>query len=98
MRIGFVANPCSHSFDRRPLYREFLTVMGGLNAEEIARAYTVAHEVYEMESLWADIEALDNKVAAHAGTGLSPESRGWMLDIMASSRNSGESWGLREHF
>ena len=47
----------------------------GSTAEEISRAYTVAREVYKMESLWADIEALDNKVAAQDQTHMLLESR-----------------------
>ncbi len=31
----------------------------------IARAYTIAREVFSMRALWADIEALDNKIAAN---------------------------------
>lgn len=36
----------------------------GDHAADIARAYTVAREVFEIESLWSEIEALDNQVAA----------------------------------
>ncbi len=36
----------------------------------IARAYTIAREVFSMRALWADIEALDNKVAANVQYGM----------------------------
>jgi glutamate dehydrogenase len=36
----------------------------GLAAADIARAYTVAREVFELRDLWAAIEVLDNKVSA----------------------------------
>jgi glutamate dehydrogenase len=36
----------------------------GLAAADIARAYTVAREVFELRDLWAAIDALDNKVSA----------------------------------
>jgi glutamate dehydrogenase len=36
----------------------------GAAASDIARAYTVAREVFQMRPLWAEIEALDNQVAA----------------------------------
>lgn len=36
MRVGFVANPSSHRFDRRPFYKAFLTAMREFGAEEIA--------------------------------------------------------------
>ncbi|CAN5239332.1 NAD-glutamate dehydrogenase [soil metagenome] len=38
----------------------------GADAAAIARAYTIAREVFDVRALWADIEALDNKV--HANT------------------------------
>jgi glutamate dehydrogenase len=31
----------------------------------IARAYTIAREIFSMRSLWAEIESLDNTIAAH---------------------------------
>jgi len=36
----------------------------GAAASDIARAYTVAREVFQMRPMWADIEALDNQVDA----------------------------------
>ncbi len=36
----------------------------------IARAYTIAREVFAMRTLWADIEALDNRVPAKAQYGM----------------------------
>jgi glutamate dehydrogenase len=36
----------------------------GASAERIARAYTSAREIFDMREVWADIEALDNRVAA----------------------------------
>jgi glutamate dehydrogenase len=36
----------------------------GRSAPEIARAYTIVREVFELRRLWSEIEALDNKVAA----------------------------------
>ena len=47
----------------------------GAGAEEIARAYTIAREVYEMESLWSNVEALDNKINAEDQTFMLLESR-----------------------
>jgi len=34
----------------------------GLGAPQIARAYTIAADVFQLTKLWAEIEALDNKV------------------------------------
>ena len=47
----------------------------GSNAEDISRAYTIARQVYNMESLWADIESLDNQVAAQDQTFMLLEAR-----------------------
>ncbi|MCC7017546.1 MAG: NAD-glutamate dehydrogenase [Rhodospirillales bacterium] len=38
----------------------------GMAAAEIARAFVVAREVFALESLWAEIEALDGKIPAAA--------------------------------
>jgi glutamate dehydrogenase len=37
---------------------------------EIARAYTIAREVFDAPSLWAEIEGLDNQVSSDVQTGL----------------------------
>jgi|TARA_B110000967_G_C18877025_1_gene558907 glutamate dehydrogenase len=34
----------------------------GKSAVHIIRAYTIAHEVFDLRSLWAEVKALDNKV------------------------------------
>src|SRR6202035_4300585 len=36
----------------------------GRSAPEITRAYTIVREIFELRGLWAEIEALDNKVSA----------------------------------
>ena len=36
----------------------------GRGAGDVARAYSIVREVFELRALWADIEALDNKVPA----------------------------------
>jgi glutamate dehydrogenase len=36
----------------------------GRSAAEVAQAYIIVREVFELRQLWAEIEALDNKVAA----------------------------------
>jgi glutamate dehydrogenase len=42
----------------------------GADPAVIARAYTIAREIFSMRALWADIEALDNRVAAKAQYGM----------------------------
>ncbi|MGH8264878.1 MAG: NAD-glutamate dehydrogenase domain-containing protein, partial [Steroidobacteraceae bacterium] len=36
----------------------------GAQVAEIARAYSIAREVFDMRELWAEVESLDNRVAA----------------------------------
>jgi glutamate dehydrogenase len=38
----------------------------GASAPDIARAYTAAHEIFAIHELWAQIESLDNQVAARS--------------------------------
>ena len=47
----------------------------GAPASDIARAYTVAREVFEMRPQWAQIEALDNVVGAETQTAMLLEGR-----------------------
>jgi glutamate dehydrogenase len=59
----------------------------GARASDIARAYTVAREVFGMRPLWAEIEALDNRVPAAT-----------QLDMLLEGRRlveRGARWFLR---
>ncbi len=47
----------------------------GANAESIARAYTVAREIFAMPAIWQDIEDLDNLVPASTQTFMLLEGR-----------------------
>ncbi|HEX6461619.1 MAG TPA: NAD-glutamate dehydrogenase [Thermoleophilaceae bacterium] len=47
----------------------------GAVASNIARAYTVAREVFQMRPIWAEIEALDNRVKANMQIGMLLEGR-----------------------
>jgi glutamate dehydrogenase len=47
----------------------------GAPASDIARAYTVAREVFGMRAQWAQIEGLDNRVAAETQTAMLLEGR-----------------------
>ena len=38
----------------------------GASADQVVRAYTVAREVFELESFWADVAALDHTVSTQA--------------------------------
>jgi glutamate dehydrogenase len=40
----------------------------GRSAPEIAQAYTIVREIFELRRLWTEIEALDNKVSARVQT------------------------------
>ncbi len=47
----------------------------GDHAADIARAYTVAREVFQVQSLWLKVEALDNQVSADTQLNMLIESR-----------------------
>ena len=47
----------------------------GGSSEDIARAYTIAREIYDMESFWDEVESLDNKVPAAQQTTMLLDSR-----------------------
>jgi glutamate dehydrogenase len=47
----------------------------GASAAEIARAYTVSREVFQMRPQWAEIEALDNEIAAETQIAMLLEGR-----------------------
>jgi len=47
----------------------------GDHAADIARAYTVAREVFQIPSLWSEIEALDNQVSAEVQLQMLIETR-----------------------
>ena len=60
----------------------------GADVGQIARAYSIVREVFDLPSLWADIEALDNKVptvAQHAGyqemRRLIDRATRWFVDV-----------------
>ena len=54
----------------------------GRPAPEIARAYLIVREVFELPRLWAEIEALDNKVAARVQTEMLLEIA-WLVEHAA---------------
>ncbi len=59
----------------------------GVGVDDVARAYALTLEVFELPSLWADIEALDNKVAS--------EVQGRMIDASQQLLRRATLWSLR---
>lgn len=59
----------------------------GSNVEEITTAYTVVKGIFGMDSLWREIEQLDNKVDATVQL--------QMLDTMRRSLRRGSRWYIR---
>jgi glutamate dehydrogenase len=58
----------------------------GRTAPEVARAYLIAREIFDLRNLWAEIEALDDKVAAQLQTetlieigSVLEHAAGWLL-------------------
>jgi len=53
----------------------WLRTESGTKITDVARAYTVVRDVFELEQLWLDVEALDHVVSAHVQTAILIESR-----------------------
>ena len=47
----------------------------GGGVDDVARAYSIAREIYDMDSLWEAVESLDNKVPAAEQTSMMLEAR-----------------------
>ncbi|MDH3588340.1 MAG: NAD-glutamate dehydrogenase [Gammaproteobacteria bacterium] len=70
----------------------------GVDAGILARAYTIAREIFDMRLVWADIESLDNEVPATAQyammiqtTRLLRRATLWLLDKRPDSLNIAEA-------
>ncbi|WNK19382.1 NAD-glutamate dehydrogenase [Halomonas piscis] len=61
----------------------------GLGQADIARAYIVARDSFNLSALWDEIEALDNQVPGHVQYSM-------MLDLMRMIRRA-TRWFLRQH-
>ncbi|GAB2675656.1 NAD-glutamate dehydrogenase [Aliiglaciecola aliphaticivorans] len=59
----------------------------GAAVEEVANAYSVVKAVFGIDSLWQEIESLDNKVSAKTQLG--------MLDLMRRTMRRASRWFLR---
>ncbi|MZR29687.1 NAD-glutamate dehydrogenase [Sneathiella litorea] len=59
----------------------------GCKAEDVARAFAIVCEVFDLEKLWAGIEALDNKV--------STDIQGRMIDVTQKLARRVTLWCLR---
>jgi glutamate dehydrogenase len=66
-----------------------LTARTGRSAPEIARAYLIVREIFELPRLWAEIEALDNIVPARVQTEM-------LLEIAAIVERAA-TWLLQRH-
>ncbi len=66
LRREIIATATTNSLVNRmgPVFASRVQEDTGAETGKIARAYTIAREVFEMRALWLDIESLDNRVAA----------------------------------
>jgi len=66
LRREIIATAATNSLVNRmgPVFAIRAREDSGAEVATIARAYTIAREVFAMRDLWADIESLDNRVAA----------------------------------
>ncbi len=53
----------------------WLRTESGTEITDVARAYTVVRDVFDLEQLWLDVEALDHVLPAHVQTAVLIESR-----------------------
>ncbi|HSD74680.1 MAG TPA: NAD-glutamate dehydrogenase [Steroidobacteraceae bacterium] len=68
LRREIIATATTNSMVNRmgPVFASRVQEDTGAETGKIARAYTIAREVFEMRDLWRDIEGLDNRVAAES--------------------------------
>jgi glutamate dehydrogenase len=68
LRREIIATVVTNSMINRvgPTFVSEMQNKTGMDAPEIARAYTIVREVFGLRGLWDSIEALDNKVPAEA--------------------------------
>jgi glutamate dehydrogenase len=77
LRREIIATHITNSMVNR-VGTSFITVVTeetGAKPADIARAYTVAREVFELRELWADVERLDGQVPAHVQTAMLIDGR-----------------------
>lgn len=70
LRREIIATAVTNSMINRtgPTFVNEMRDRTGLEAPEIARAYTVVREAFRLRALWAEIESLDNKASTEAQT------------------------------
>ena len=70
LRREIIATSVTNSMINRtgPTFVNEMRDRTGHETPEIARAYTVVREAFRLRALWAEIEALDNKVSTEAQT------------------------------
>lgn len=66
LRREIIATSVTNSMINRtgPAFVNEMQQRTGMDPSEIARAYTVVREVFDLRDIWGQIEALDNKAAA----------------------------------
>jgi glutamate dehydrogenase len=77
LRREIIATHITNSMVNR-VGTSFITIVTeetGSQPADIARAYTVAREVFELRDLWTDVERLDGQVPAHVQTAMLLDGR-----------------------
>ncbi len=72
LRREIIATSLTNSIINRtgPGFINEMRLNTGMEVPAIARAYTISREVFDLRSLWHDIEALDNAAPAASQTGM----------------------------
>ena len=96
LRREIIATATTNSIVNRmgPTFARRVQEDTGTNAASVVRAYAIAREAFEMRKTWADIEALDNRIAAttqydmmHEAARLLRFGTYWLLRHQADSLN-----------
>ena len=76
LRREIIATSVTNSMINRtgPGFINEMKLRTGMSAPEIARAYTIVREVFELRSIWQRIEGLDNIASSAAQTGMLHET------------------------
>jgi glutamate dehydrogenase len=92
LRREIVATVITNNFlnRMRPASYWLLTEESGKTASDVARAFTIIRESFDLRTMWSDIEALDNKLPARVQTEM-------MVEVMRLTERA-VKWLLRSGY
>ncbi len=77
LRREIIATHITNSMVNRmgPTFAHRMQEESGADASDVARAYTIAREIFDMRSLWRAVEALDNQVPSSVQTAVMAQTQ-----------------------